>query len=86
MDAPTTPKGGKRMLKPCPSTSERVHAPETELRRAETVRRTAARAAGLAAYHYFFLDAGPASRAAYLAAIEAESEAEALLQELRGNA
>ena len=63
-----------------------MQAPEGDLRRAESLRRTAAQAAGLAAYHYFFLDAGPSSRAAYLAAIEAEAEAEALLQDLRGNA
>lgn len=40
---------------------------------------------GLAAYHYFFLGASSSAQATYLAALEAETEAELLLAALRGD-
>ena len=58
------------------------HGPD-EVRRVEALYRTAREAAGLAAYHYFFLTASPESREAYVAAMAAESEAEALLDTVR---
>lgn len=50
--------------------------------RAQRLLRSARDAAGLAAYHYFFLESSRHARATYLAAIEAEAEAELLLHDL----
>ena len=56
-------------------------APE-EIVRAETLLRSARHTTGLAAHHYFFREDTPDARATYLAALEAEVEAELLYQEL----
>jgi len=61
-----------------------VGSSEADLKSAELILRTAAQTAGMAAYQYFFVAATPAARAAYLAAIETESEAEELVALLRG--
>lgn len=50
-----------------------------ELDQAESILRQARHAAGLAAHHYFFLEATPHAYDAYRAAMEAEVEAELLL-------
>lgn len=50
---------------------------------ADRVLRVAREAAGLAAYHYFFQSSTEESRATYLAALEAEAEAELLLRDIR---
>jgi len=55
----------------------------TEIRLADRVLRAAREAAGLAAYHYFFQNSTAESRATYLAALEAEAEAELLLRDIR---
>jgi len=53
-----------------------------DLRAAGRILKAARDAAGLAAYHYFFQEATPEARAAYLAALEAEAEAWLLLRDL----
>ena len=53
--------------------------------RAERLLRRAQQAAGLAAYEYFFREPTPSARATYIAAMEAESEAEALVEAIRGD-
>lgn len=51
--------------------------------RLELLLKRARQTSGLAAYHYFFLGASSAAQAAYLAALETETEAELLLAALR---
>ena len=53
-----------------------------EAAQAARVLRSARQAAVLAAYHYFFAQATPEVRAAYVAALEAEAEAELLLRRI----
>lgn len=84
MEGPTTPGGGWTTLKPAGPGWGVVGPTAADVARAETVLRTAAHTAGLAAYQYFFVESSPAARAAYLAAIETESEAAALVALLRG--
>lgn len=55
-----------------------------ETARVVRVLRAARDAAGLAAYHYFFQSSTSAARATYLAALEAEAEAELLAREVLG--
>lgn len=56
------------------------------INRALRLLKAARSTAGLAAYHYFFRDSTPEARGAYLAAIEAEAEAELLLRDIRQHA
>lgn len=56
-----------------------------EVAQATRVLRSARQAAGLAAYHYFFAQATPEVRAAYVAALAAEAEAELLLRHIADN-
>jgi len=77
----TTPAGGFAALKPATRSSPDV-GDERVQKQAHRLLRAARDAAGLAAYHYFFLDATADARAAYLAAIEAEAEAELFLRDV----
>ena len=79
----TTPSGDDGCLKPSPSGPVGVGVEDVETVRVDRVLRAARDAAGLAAYHYFFQSPTPHARAAYLAAIEAEAEAELLSREVR---
>lgn len=54
------------------------------LDRAAAVLQQARHAAGLAAYHYFFHDDSSAARDTYLSALEAEADAQLLLESLSG--
>lgn len=56
--------------------------PSQEVTRANRLLRVAREAAGLAAYHYFFLRSTPEARAAYVLALEAEAEAELLVRDV----
>ncbi|HUR69788.1 MAG TPA: hypothetical protein VM370_11140 [Candidatus Thermoplasmatota archaeon] len=57
-----------------------MRAEKEDLDRAQAILQSARRAAGLAAYEYFFIRASPGARAIYEVALAAESEAEALLE------
>ena len=85
MEGGTTPVGGEPSLKPCSAKGGAVGADPEDVRRAESVFRSAHQTSGLAAYEYFFVSATPAARALYETAMEAEYEAEALLALLRRN-
>lgn len=83
MERGTTPAGDEARLKPGCQELFGVGVPAVDLGRVDRLLRAARDAAGLAAYHYFFRTSTLESRAAYLAAIEAEAEAELLLLEVR---
>ena len=79
----TTPVGDKARLKRGGPLGVEVGVEEVEVGRVDRVLRVARDAAGLAAYHYFFRSSTTDARAAYLAALEAEAEAELLWREIR---
>lgn len=79
----TTPCGDMACLKRGRAALRCVGVEDTQV--LDRVLRAARDAAGLAAYHYFFNESTADARAAYLAALEAEAEAELLSIEVRGS-